>query len=160
MDHLSLGTFIVHLVCEPKILLSFYYDLMSQPSRALYIILKIGGIRFRDCPVGLRNGNNENTKFHRYLSAEGKIPEYLYQKYFIEQAHVNEFFEWQYITLCSGYAVYFRRIWLDPLLGGMADYDVRIRTWLKRIHAACNPHYDYAHQFVYKISGIAQNSKL
>lgn len=47
----------------------------------------------------------------------------------------------------------------------MADYDVRIkhpkiRAWLKRVRAACNPHYDYAHQFVYKISGTAPHSKL
>ena len=36
--------------------LKFYYDLMSQPSRALFIFLKVNDIPFDDKPVALRNG--------------------------------------------------------------------------------------------------------
>lgn len=48
---------------------------------------------------------------------------------------------------------------------GMADYDVRIkypkiRAWLKRVRYSCNPHYDVAHAFVYKISGTGPQAKL
>lgn len=229
---------------KAKMSLAYYYDLMSQPSRALYIILKMSGVQFEDCPVALRNGEHMTEEFKtninrfqkvpciiddgfklaesiavlRYLSAKGKIPEYLYPKYFVEQARVDEFLEWQHITLRITCALYFRTVWLEPLMTGkipsqdkienlkghmeqnldiienvwlettdflcgkqltvadifaaceieqtrMADYDVRIkypkiRAWLKRVRAACNPHYDHAHQFVYKISGTAPNAKL
>lgn len=36
--------------------LRFYYDLMSQPSRALFIIFRLSGMQFEDCVVALRNG--------------------------------------------------------------------------------------------------------
>ncbi|XP_065363657.1 glutathione S-transferase theta-1-like isoform X2 [Calliphora vicina] len=229
---------------QSKMSLAYYYDLMSQPSRALYIIFKMSGVQFEDCPVALRNGEHLTEEFKtninrfqkvpciiddgfklaesvailRYLSSKGKIPEYLYPKYFVEQARVDEFLEWQHITLRITCALYFRTVWLEPLLSGkkpsqekienlkshmemnlaiieniwlensdflcgkqmtvadilaaceieqtrMADYDVRIkhpkiRAWLKRVRAACNPHYDHAHQFVYKISGTAPHAKL
>ncbi|XP_037932476.1 glutathione S-transferase theta-1 [Teleopsis dalmanni] len=224
--------------------LKYYYDLLSQPSRALLIILKMSDTQFEDCPVALRNGEHLTEEFKndvnrfqrvpcinddgfklaesiavlRYLSAKGKIPEHLYPKYFVEQSRVDEFLEWQHITLRVTCALYFRTIWLQPLLSGvkpspqkietlrghmeqnldiienvwlektdfltsnkltvadifaaceieqtrMADYDVRIkypkiRAWLKRVRAGCNPHYDYAHQIIYKITGTGPNSKL
>lgn len=37
--------------------LKYYFDLMSQPSRALYVILKLTKIPFEPCPVALRKGN-------------------------------------------------------------------------------------------------------
>lgn len=217
---------------------------MSQPSRALFIILKKSGVQFENCPVALRNGVHLTDEFKqninrfqrvpciiddqnklsesiaivRYLSAKGKIPEHLYPKYFLDQSRVDEFLEWQHINLRMPCALYFRTIWLNPLMTGekpsptkvkalldhmengldvvehvwlensqfltgdrltvadifaaceieqtrMADYDVRIkypkiRQWLKRIRAACNPYYDEAHEIVYKISGTAPHAKL
>lgn len=41
--------------------LKLYYDLMSQPSRALYIFLQVAKIPFESCPVALRNGMYKNT---------------------------------------------------------------------------------------------------
>ncbi|XP_067640763.1 glutathione S-transferase theta-1 isoform X2 [Eurosta solidaginis] len=224
--------------------LKFYYDLMSQPSRALLIILKMSGVQFQDCPVALRKGEHLTEEFKqninrfqrvpciiddgfklaesiavlRYLSAKGKIPEHLYPKYFVEQARVDEFLEWHHLALRITCSLYFRTVWLDPLVTGerpeddkieklknqmegnldiienvwlaktdfltgqslkvadifaaceieqtrLADYDVRIKypkikAWLKRVRAGCNPHYDYAHQIVYKITGTAPNAKL
>ncbi|XP_049310972.1 glutathione S-transferase theta-1 isoform X1 [Bactrocera dorsalis] len=232
--------------CGPKVKMSlrFYYDLMSQPSRALYIIFKISNVQYQDCPVALRKGEHLTEEFKeninrfqrvpciiddgyklaesiailRYLSAKGKIPEHLYPKYFVEQARVDEFLEWHHITLRVTCSLFFRTIWMDPLLTGvrpsnekiqhltqhmeanldivenvwlqktdfltgqrltaadifaaceieqirLADYDVRIKypkikAWLKRVRAGCNPHYDNAHQYVYKISGTAPHAKL
>ncbi|XP_068159875.1 glutathione S-transferase theta-1 [Drosophila tropicalis] len=222
----------------------YYYDLMSQPSRALFIIFRLSGMPFEDCVVALRNGEHltdeyktninrfqrvpcindngyklaESVAILRYLSAKGKIPEHLYPKYFVDQARVDEFLEWQHMTLRITCALYFRTVWLEPLLTGrtpkedkieklrmqmelnldviedvwlqnsdfvsgstltaadifaaceieqtrMADYDVRIkypkiRAWLKRVRQSCNPHYDVAHEFVYKISGTGPQAKL
>lgn len=36
--------------------MKFYYDLMSQPSRALYIFLRTAKIPFDDHPIALRKG--------------------------------------------------------------------------------------------------------
>ncbi|KAJ8915163.1 hypothetical protein NQ315_000415 [Exocentrus adspersus] len=36
--------------------LKYYYDLLSQPSRALYIFLKLANIPFDAYPVDLRQG--------------------------------------------------------------------------------------------------------
>lgn len=37
--------------------LKLYYDLMSQPSRALYMFVKLNKIPFEDKAVALRSGN-------------------------------------------------------------------------------------------------------
>ena len=42
----------------------FYYDLMSQPSRALYIFMKLAKIPFEENPIALRKG-----KIHKCYSA-------------------------------------------------------------------------------------------
>ena len=41
----------------PKMALKAYYDLMSQPSRAVYMFLKITKIPFEEHLVKLREGN-------------------------------------------------------------------------------------------------------
>lgn len=38
----------------------FYYDLMSQPSRALYIYLNLSKIPYEGVPVALRKGKDYN----------------------------------------------------------------------------------------------------
>jgi len=38
--------------------LKYYYDLMSQPSRAVYIFLKANNISFEAKPVALRKGKH------------------------------------------------------------------------------------------------------
>ncbi|EDX18466.1 GD17492 [Drosophila simulans] len=203
----------------------YYYDLMSQPSRALFIIFRLSNMPFEDCVVALRNGEHltedfkkeinrfqrvpcihdngyklaESVAILRYLSAKGKIPEHLYPKYFVDQSRVDEFLEWQHTSLrvtCAIKIETFRmhmernldvveEVWLegkDFLTGSsltvadifaaceieqtrMADYDVRIkypkiRAWLKRVRQSCNPYYDVAHEFVYKISGTGPQAKL
>lgn len=78
----------------------------------------------------------ESVAILRYLSAKGKIPESLYPKYFVEQARVDEFLEWQHITLRVTCAMYFRTIWLDPLLTGRSPSETKIETL--RIHMERN----------------------
>lgn len=36
--------------------LKYYFDLLSQPSRAIYILLKLNNINFEAHPVALRQG--------------------------------------------------------------------------------------------------------
>lgn len=37
--------------------LKLYFDLISQPARAIYMFLKVANIEFQPCPVKLRRGN-------------------------------------------------------------------------------------------------------
>lgn len=39
-------------------LVRFYYDLMSQPSRAMWIGLKLSKTPYEDCPVALRKSKS------------------------------------------------------------------------------------------------------
>lgn len=98
----------------------------------------------------------------RYLSSKGKIPEYLYPKYFVEQARVDEFLEWQHITLRVTCALYFRTVWLDPLLFGKKPSPEKIENlkshmetnlgiieniWLERSDFLCGKHMTVADIF-------------
>lgn len=49
-------------------MLKFYYDLMSQPCRAIYILLKASNIPFEGCRVDLAAGEQPLHKFLRVLT--------------------------------------------------------------------------------------------
>jgi len=36
--------------------LKFYFDLMSQPARVIYMFLKVNQIPFQECPIAIRKG--------------------------------------------------------------------------------------------------------
>lgn len=84
--------------------------------------------RFQRVPCINDNGYKlaESVAILRYLSAKGEIPEMLYPKYFVKQARVDEFLEWQHTTLRVTCAMYFRTIWLDPLLTGRSPKEDKI----------------------------------
>ncbi|KAK7443722.1 hypothetical protein BaRGS_00040446 [Batillaria attramentaria] len=45
--------------------LKYYYDLMSQPSRALYMFLKLNKIPFEEKPVALRKGEHKTEEYKK-----------------------------------------------------------------------------------------------
>lgn len=53
--------------------MKFYYDLMSQPSRALYIFFKITKLPITFVPVGLRNGEHLTDEF-KEINRFQKVP--------------------------------------------------------------------------------------
>ncbi|XP_061393130.1 glutathione S-transferase theta-1-like [Musca vetustissima] len=120
----------------------YFYDLLSQPSRALWIALQMGKIPYEDCPVALRkleqrteafkkinrfqkvpcivDGDfhlSESVAILRYLSDKGLFCEKLYPKDIKERARVDEFLEWQHLSIRYGCAFYFARLWLYPMRG-------------------------------------------
>ncbi|GLG95039.1 Glutathione S-transferase 1 [Gryllus bimaculatus] len=113
--------------------LRFYYDLLSQPSRALYIFLKMNKIPFEDCKVNLSQGEHmtdeyarinpfqkvpaiidgnfqltESVAILRYLSREKSVPDFWYPKESKAQAKVDEYLEWQHINTRLSCAMYFQ----------------------------------------------------
>ncbi|KAL1376176.1 hypothetical protein pipiens_004474 [Culex pipiens pipiens] len=128
--------------------LKYYYDLLSQPSRALYILLEQSKIPYERCPVALRKLENRTTEFKetinrfgkvpcivhgdfklaenvailRYLSREvPDLPDFWYPRENLARARVDEYLEWQHTTIRAQCAQYFLYVWMTPLLGMELD---------------------------------------
>lgn len=52
----------------------FYYDLLSQPSRALYILFKMTKMPTESIPVALRNGVHLTEEFKNDVNRFQKVP--------------------------------------------------------------------------------------
>nr|XP_026486575.1 glutathione S-transferase theta-1-like [Vanessa tameamea] len=129
--------------------LKLYYNLMSQPSRALYILLKTAKCNFEPKVLNLTKGEHfseeytainrfqkvpvidhdgfilsESVAIIKYLARENLIPESLYPKESKLQARVDEFLEWQHIELRLHCAMYFRTKYMNPILFG-TKYDAK-----------------------------------
>ncbi|XP_050410538.2 glutathione S-transferase theta-1 [Patella vulgata] len=124
--------------------LKFYYDLMSQPSRAVYIFLKANKIPFEDKPVALRKGEhlteeykklnpfqkvpfiddngfilNESVAILKYLSHKFDIGDNWYPKSDLKrQAKVDEYMNWQHINTRLNAAMIFQHLLLLPRITG------------------------------------------
>ncbi|KAH8418674.1 hypothetical protein KR222_009622 [Zaprionus bogoriensis] len=122
--------------------IKFYYDLLSPPSRALWIALKLAKTPIDYCSVALRkreqltdeyksinrfqkvpalvDGNfhlSESVAIVRYLADKNKLPEQLYPKSLEARARVDEFLEWQHLTVRLACGKYFMDAWLLPING-------------------------------------------
>ncbi|XP_055379262.1 glutathione S-transferase theta-1 [Condylostylus longicornis] len=134
--------------------LRLYYDLMSQPSRALYILLKLSKTPYEDCKVALRKGEHLSDKYKnevsrfpqvpcivdkdgfklsesvaivRYLSRTGnRISNTLYPNEVKQRASVDEYLEWQHLNTRLGCGMYFRKKFLEPALLGMEPNEAEI----------------------------------
>ncbi|KAJ3644976.1 hypothetical protein Zmor_022672 [Zophobas morio] len=124
--------------------LKLYFDFLSQPSRALYIFLKINKIPFEACQVALRKGVHLTEEFQkdfnrfqrvpfihdgqfrlaesvaivRYVSTKHSLDNNWYPKNLTEQAQVDEYLEWQHNNTRAFCAMYFQKKWLIPILTG------------------------------------------
>lgn len=54
--------------------MKFYYDLMSQPSRALYIFFKLNNVPVTYCQVALRKGEHLTDDFKNNVNRFQKVP--------------------------------------------------------------------------------------
>lgn len=138
--------------------LKLYYDLLSQPSRALLIFLQKTKIPFEKCPVALRNGEHlseEYKQIHRfnkvpaiddkgfkliesigivrYLAREHKIDDHWYPKDSKQQARVDEYLEWQHHNTRAFCALYFQAKWLNPILTGKPTRKEKLESTEKKM---------------------------
>ncbi|XP_015922700.2 glutathione S-transferase theta-1 isoform X1 [Parasteatoda tepidariorum] len=121
--------------------LKVFYDLMSQPCRALIIFLKVNNISFESKVVALRKGEHlteafskinpfrkvpvidhngfvltESISMIRYLSREYKILDNWYPKDSKRQAKVDEYLEWQHLNTRLFGSMIFRERVITPLM--------------------------------------------
>ncbi|XP_066143500.1 glutathione S-transferase theta-3-like [Euwallacea fornicatus] len=124
--------------------LKLYYDLMSQPSRTVYIFLKLTKIPFQDCPVALRKNEQSSKEFKEQLNRFQKVPfihhgdfklaestaivsyltreyrelvlDHWYPKNSKAQAKLEEYLAWHHINMRLPCATYAFYKWMIPIL--------------------------------------------
>lgn len=136
--------------------LKLYYDLLSQPSRALYIFLKVCNIPFDGKLINLGKGEHLTSEYEkvnpfqkvpaaehngltmfesvailRYLCREFKIDDHWYPKESKSQLKVDQYLEWQHLNIRYGCAIYFRMKYLMPLLTGKPTNPERLSNHKK-----------------------------
>ncbi|WAR03517.1 GSTT1-like protein [Mya arenaria] len=121
--------------------LKYYFDLMSQPSRAIYIFLKANSIQFEPKPVALRKGEHLTNEFKmlnpwqkvpflddngfiltesvailRYLSCKYNLPEHWYPRNdLLKQARIEEYLHWQHLNTRLQAAMVFQQKLILPV---------------------------------------------
>ncbi|XP_023017115.1 glutathione S-transferase theta-1 [Leptinotarsa decemlineata] len=124
--------------------LKLFYDLHSQPSRALFMFLKLSKIPFQSCAVDLLRGEHLTKEFKknyskfqkvpfiheddffltesigilRYLSRQYPIADHWYPKDSRKQAKVDELLEWQHLNIRLNCSTYFITKFTIPLKTG------------------------------------------
>ncbi|XP_053677843.1 glutathione S-transferase theta-1-like [Anopheles nili] len=123
--------------------LKLYFDLMSQPSRALWIFLEKTKIPYEKCLVNLGKGEHMTEEFKainrfqkvpcisdnqinlaesvaivRYICREYSVPDHWYPVDSRRRARVDEYLEWQHHNTRASCAVYFQYLWLRPRMFG------------------------------------------
>ncbi|XP_065084635.1 glutathione S-transferase theta-1-like [Ochlerotatus camptorhynchus] len=138
----------------------FYYDLISQPCRALYIFLEQNKIPYEKCPIALRkwehatpeylqnvnrfgkvpaivDGKNfklaESIAILRYLAREFDVPDHWYPRHSRQRARVDEYLEWQHSNTRLHCAGYVRYVWRGPLRGEAVESKVVGRLRMEMI---------------------------
>lgn len=104
--------------------LSLYFDLMSQPSRAVWIFLKAAGIPFQEKPVALRKGEHQTEEFaklnpfqlvpviddggfvlyesfaiYKYLATSRSLADHWYPSDLKRRARIESYLQWHSIMV-------------------------------------------------------------
>lgn len=134
--------------------IKFYYDLLSQPSRALFIFMKLSKIPFEEYPIALRKGIHltdefrdnvnrfkkvpaivdngfqlsESVAIFRYLARRhsNQIDDQWYPKNDKVRARIDEYLEWQHVNIRQTCAQYFILKYLKPRTIGTSPDDYNI----------------------------------
>lgn len=134
----------------------FYYDLFSQPSRALYIFFKLNKIPATFCPVALNKGEqkteeykainrfqqvpcivdksdkgefklSESVAIFRYVvETKGNVDDHWYPKDLQSRALVDEYLEWHQNNTRMSMTTFLRTKLMQPLMTGKKPSDAQI----------------------------------
>lgn len=121
--------------------MKYYFDLLSQPSRALWIFMKLNDVPFEPVVIKLARNNQKTAEFaevnrfkqvpcidddgfklsetvaiFRYLMAKHpEIADHWYPKDARERARIDEYLEWQHNEIRSGCTTYVRVKFVTPM---------------------------------------------
>ncbi|XP_058983198.1 glutathione S-transferase theta-1-like [Musca domestica] len=122
--------------------IKFYYDVLNQSSRALYILLEASKIPFEPVQISLLKGEHltgeyrdkvtrfkripaindhgfqlsESVAIFRHLVREKIVPEHWYPRKNLGRSRIDEYLEWRQRNLGVASTDYFQQKWLVPYL--------------------------------------------
>ncbi|KAH1007063.1 hypothetical protein HUJ04_004342 [Dendroctonus ponderosae] len=152
--------------------LKCYYDLLSQPSRAVYIFLKVANIPFQSCPVALRTGEHQTDDFKESMNRFQKVPFILHGDFKLAESvaivtcldQLEELWLSPELKYIAGDSISVADIFAASELEQtrLAAYDVTkdrpiLKAWLERVREECNPVYSEAHAVLNRL--VAKNSQ-
>ncbi|KAL5275484.1 GSTT1 family protein [Megaselia abdita] len=155
----------------------FYFDLLSQPCRALYIFLEAAKIPYEAVPISLLKGEHltgefrdkvnrfkklpaindhgfqlsESVAIFRHLSREKLVPEHWYPRKNLARSRIDEFMEWQHLNLHYATTDYYRQKWLLPTLTKSCPNEELINQSIKRLESTLTEfesHWLKSHDFM------------
>ncbi|KAL8576061.1 hypothetical protein ACOMHN_001411 [Nucella lapillus] len=139
--------------------LRYYYDLMSQPCRALYMFLRLNKIPYEDKPVALRKGEHlteeyankihpfklvptvidgdfrltESLAIVDYLSRTRQVADHWYPQDVQKRARVNEYLHWQHLNTRAQCAMLFQHLLIIPRMKGAAVDQAQVTKQRKAV---------------------------
>lgn len=142
-------------------MMKLYVDLMSQPSRAVYIFMKKTKIPFQTSLVNLAKGEHrteeyatinpfqlvpaiddngfklaESVAILRYLCRQYNVDDHWYPKDLKAQARVDEYLEWQHLNTRISCAMYFQHKFLMPKMFGTEVNQKKVADFQSRMESA------------------------
>ncbi|XP_044731197.1 glutathione S-transferase theta-1-like [Chrysoperla carnea] len=143
--------------------LKVYYDLLSQPSRALLMFLQVSKVPFEHRPIALAAGEHLSSEFKaisrfqklpviddngfklsesiaivRYLVREKLIPDHWYSRNSQQQARIDEYLEWQHLNTRFHCASYFTVKFRKPLVTGAPPSQATINSYEMKLNKCLN----------------------
>ncbi|XP_067910808.1 glutathione S-transferase theta-2 [Heterodontus francisci] len=139
--------------------LRLYFDVLSQPSRAVLIFLKRTGIPHVERPVALRKGEQRTPEFTKlnpmqkvpvivdngfvltesvailkYLATKYDVPQFWYPEDPMQRAKVDEYMAWQHINARYHAAKVFQLEILIPRMTGQPVDEIRLTKALTELN--------------------------
>ncbi|XP_022126840.2 glutathione S-transferase theta-4 [Pieris rapae] len=138
--------------------LKLYYDSMSPPCRALYILLKTSKCNFEPKLVDMGKGHQlrpeygainrfkkipaidhngfilmESVAITKYLAREKMIPKTLYSEDSKAQARVDEYLAWQHVGLKLPSILFFMTTFINPLMTGKSPDPKQVDSYKQKV---------------------------
>lgn len=139
--------------------IKFYFDILSQPCRALYILMEAAKIPYEAIPVNLLKGEHMTKEFAekvnrfkkvpvindhgfkltesvailRHLNREKIVPEHWYPRRDLSRSRIDEYLEWQQTNMRPACSSYFQVKWLLPTVNKTRPNEDDINMAAKRL---------------------------
>ncbi|XP_022085891.1 glutathione S-transferase theta-1-like isoform X2 [Acanthaster planci] len=139
--------------------LKVYFDLMSQPSRAVMLFCKVNKIPFTPKPIALRKNEHHSEEYGRinpfrkvpaiedghfkltesvailqYLAEKYKVPDHWYPKDLQERSKVQEYLAWQHMNTRMHCATVFTHEVVIPRVTGSPPDEDALQTLVNNMH--------------------------
>lgn len=144
--------------------IKFYYDILNQSSRALYILLEASKVPYEAVPISVLKGEHltgefrdkvtrfkkipaitdhgfqlsESVAIFRHLSREKLVPEHWYPRKSLGRSRIDEFLEWRQRNIGLASTDYFQQKWLVPYLQKTRPNENTVNTASKQLEHTLN----------------------